>query len=385
MKPITKIFWGVVLLVATSCSEQPNNMLTVISPDGSCRRDFYAYVDSAFMTSDFGKKKNPFPVEIDSTYIVAWQYRNGEIKRNFPVSPQEYEAIVLADTSAEMQIRNKEFLVFISRRYKSVEEMATQFRLKPDHAWSKMNIQYRFEKKFRFFYTYYLYQETYPRLDLPFDVPLENYMTKEESDFWFTGVPNLTEGMNGVEAEEYLSEIERKYRIWFEHNRWNMQYDFIASHYDMVENPPVSKEEFIALKDTVFETVYNMFGIDDMKMGHELDAYFKTDVFKIFEDTKDSTFTSLDDLLLNEDFVSYFSDCFAYRLIMPGKVTSSNGVMRGDTLNWNLTAYRMIPDNYVLEAKSQKLNIPIVLLTVILALTAIGIFIYRRKQEKMFR
>jgi len=63
---------------------------------------------------------------------------------------------------------------------------------------------------------------------------------------------------------------------------------------------------------------------------------------------------------------------------MPGVVTGqNNAVVHGDTLVWNLTTYRMIPADYVIEAQSRKANSWAFILTGLILIIAIGSFVWK--------
>jgi hypothetical protein len=383
MKTLQKILFCAALLLAVSCSDAPDKMLTIIYADGSCQRELSANADSAFMTGSINGKNNPFPVEIDSNYSIVWQYKVGEIRADFPITQSLYDSLTLQDTiSQNFTKKKKDFLVFASRNYKSVEEMSEKFKLKPSHSWSSMDVKYSFEKKFRFFYSYFTFTESYPQIKTPFETPIENYMSKEEADFWFTGEPNLTQSMNGLETHEYTGELEKNYEKWFSKNMWNLEYDVLVEHYDMLKNPPVSKDELLCLRDTVFELSYQNGDVTG-EMPIHLDKYFKTNVFSEFWEIENSPMGKSDEDFENHDFMSFFEKSFDYQLIMPGKIIYTNGTNRNDTLNWNLTAYRMFRGDYVIEAQSRKINAWMLVLTGMLALTAIVIFVYKRRKIKV--
>ena len=380
MKLLQKMLFCVALILATSCSNTPDKVLTVIHADGSCWREFSASADSAFMTGAISEENNPFPVEIDSTYFIAWQYKGGEIRADFPILQSTYDSLLLTDTTSQTSSTD-DFLVFASRNYKSVEEMSKEFKLKPSHPWHDMRIKHNFEKKIRFFYSYFTYKETYPQIELPCEVSIENYMSEEEADFWFTGEPNLLQGMNGLEAREYLDGLGEKYEEWFARFMWHSQYGTFIVKYDMIKNPPVSEEDLIRLKDTIFEVSYKNNEI--MKLLNEmdvcLDEYFDTKVFSEFAEKE-----NICDEYFGEKIFNFMLGNFnAYQLVMPGEIIYTNGVNRNDTLNWKLTSNRMFRGDYVIEAQSRKLNVWLLVLTGMLAMTAIAIFVYKRKKFKI--
>ncbi len=79
--------------------------------------------------------------------------------------------------------------------------------------------------------------------------------------------------------------------------------------------------------------------------------------------------------------MKYFEKEFAYKLILPGKIIQpNNAIVQGDTLVWKLSAYRLIPADYVIEAQSRKANIWAFLLTGVIVLLAVGSFLWRPKR-----
>ena len=378
MKTTQKLLLGIVGVLAISCSGGPDKMLTEIYPDGSCRRTFIAYANSSFMTGSTTEENNPFSVEIDSTYFIAWQYKGGEIRTDFPILQSTYDSLILTDTTSKIPSID-DFLVFASRSYKSVEEMSKIFKLKSFSLWNEKTVNYDFEKKFRFFYTYFTYKETYPKTIIAvFKFPIENYMNEEEIGFWFTGKPDLVQGMNGFEMEEFTSALKKKYDNWLFYNLWDSHYKNIINHYKSLKNQPISREELIRLQDTIYE-----------KYSEKEDLFFETDKYlNLFFNT--TAFSGLQQIILDSP-TTYNKDSvenrpflsgghgYTYQLIMPGEIIYSNGVNRNDTLTWNLTELRMIPNDFTIEAQSRKLNVWMLVFTGMLAIAAIVIFVYRRK------
>ena len=64
-----------------------------------------------------------------------------------------------------------------------------------------------------------------------------------------------------------------------------------------------------------------------------------------------------DDFLFGQDFVRPFEQSFTYKLIIPGEIIEAeNAVAQNNAFSWRLTAYRMIYDDYTIEAKSRIIN-----------------------------
>jgi len=80
----------------------------------------------------------------------------------------------------------------------------------------------------------------------------------------------------------------------------------------------------------------------------------------------------------------YFVGSMTYKLMMPGNILQpSDAVIHGDTLSWRLTAYRMIPSDYIITAQSRQANIWAFILTGMIMLAAVGSFFWKPGRRKL--
>jgi hypothetical protein len=355
-----------------SCSEQDANMLTVINPDGSCYRVFSNYADSAFMVGDTSKNKEKIPIVLDSSWKVTWKYITPEIHSNWPLKKW------IADTTH----KNERVTCFARRNYKSVEEMATLFKLKKSHNWYDLKISYALDKKFRWFYTYYTYKEVYPKIKTLEYVPFEKYLTKEEAEFWFNGNQGLIKGMNGFEIKDCTEKLEEKFNFWYGHNIWNVEYEALMKHFDLLKDKKISKEKVALAKDSIFNKNLDKFkdSKEDIDFGKCMDEYFKTTAFSELYNRKDKPLKEFKDQLDDQSFLKYFETDMNYNLLMPGRIIqSNNAILHGDTLSWHLTAYRFIYSPYEISAQSRRTNIWAFIVSGIVIILAIGSLLYKSK------
>ena len=371
----------IVALAVSSCSE-PTDMLTVINADGSCYREFTECPDSAFLTGDFSEDHNPFPAVVDSTWEFAWRYKDSELRKDFPISKEAFDSLKdfqFSNSKFEGQKNKGSILVYARKSYTSVEEMDSLFHLKPSNEWSDLKVKHHLETKFRWFYTYYTYRETYPKIETEFNIPVEKYMTKDEALWWFTGQPDIVQGMNGVEIREFAGNIENKFQQWYNDNLWSQEYKVLLVNYKLVKNAPVSETELAGLQDSIFNTKVK--DTEDFKMEQILDDFFQTKAFSAFWNEENSPMTQYESDRKDSKFMKYFEKEFAYKLILPGKIIEpNNAIVQGDTLVWKLSAYRLIPADYVIEAQSRKANTWAFLLTGVIVLLAVGSFIWKPKR-----
>ena len=371
MKPIVRsILLLAIILLVPSCTPKPINMLTGINSDGSCYREFSDTPDSLFLMGDKSEKNNPFPVFIDSNWQISWTLGDSKPRTDFPLSKATFDSI-----KNKSQKSKENIVVRIRRNYHSVEDLDSLFRLKNASDWGKVTVKHRLDKKFRWFYTYYTYKETYKKLKLDFDIPIEKYMTKEEAQFWFTGKPEITKGMNGLEIREYVGQIEDNYNKWVVRNLWNEEFKVVLKNYDNLTQKPVTKEKLRTLNDSIFNS--NINSSMDLDITKALNTFFKTNAFSMLSEKENGPLKKYDEDT-NLRFAFFFSQAINYKLCLPGDIIqANNAVVDGETLTWKLTPQRLIPDDYILEAQSRKANIWAFILTGLIVIVALGSFIWK--------
>lgn len=353
MKPKFYLYLIAILLITLSCKPKSNiNMLTVIHADGSCDKEFQNTVDWLFMIGDTTiKNSTAFPVKIDTAvWQVSWQYQDGEIHTRFPLTLADLQSLKIDTTKSDAHFQLK-----IRKHFNSVDEMS---RFEPINAWNHAKIHYSLNKQFRWFYTYYTYTETYPKLQIAKDLtPVSKYFTDEEAQYWFSGTPDLSRGMNGLETNDLNKNLEEKYNRWLSHILWNEYYKVYVENYDKL-NLKLSQAEFTQLSDTLFEKEGKAaFDLEKPNLDKVLDKHFQTKTFSEFAGKNDSLFNLAIDKLLKSDLFLEEIHC-NYSLQLPGKILSGNYYSQTDdgALHWNVTSVRMFLQDYVIRAESRKTN-----------------------------
>ncbi len=262
--------------------------------------------------------------------------------------------------------------------FSSAEEMCekTPLQLNGTRLRSKASLK----KHFRWFYTEYVYTETFYCVGDTFKIAATDYADKDVVSYWFTGKPNLTEGMNGAEASQKLSEMEPFVSKWLNDNLFKVGFDFIVSHYDAIPNPPVSREQFIALHDSLGSYLLNgkteVFDIEPTEAFRE---FFHSDAYTMFFDGESQESEELNKLFMDRLNIFWFN--VPYTLTMPGMVISTgDGTLQPDgTIFYPFTGERLIPQDYTITATSRVTHIWAYILTVLIIFLALGSFLYRRK------
>lgn len=343
------------------------NITTIVHSDGSIERIIVSKADSSFMAGDTSVK--PFPVEMDKNWNLQWKKQTDSTwHKNWPVK----------NWNKHDGDKPNEATVMISRKFSSVEEMEKKFQYRNGHAWHTIKSVPHFKKSFRWFYTYYTYTETFPELSFKEYKPLEKYMTKDEIGFWLTGTPALTKGMNGIEMQTFIQELEQKFSKWQFDNIWAYQYrELVEKLADFPGSP--SKSEMLAKEDSIFKSKDGGIDLGEIKiqdnsitnMGDILNKQFHTNAFTPLNNSENEISKSI----INPPSLQKISDQATtevmYHLMMPGKIIEANGVLNSDTISWKLNGVRMMHDNYVIKAVSRKLNIWACILAVAIVMAAV--------------
>ena len=188
--------------------------------------------------------------------------------------------------------------------------------------------------------------------------------------------------MTGMEARDYLGDLENNYNNWLLDNYRTFAFDEIAKNYDRLSNPPVTKERLLALKDTI--APLGKLSIDDEmndKLEKMLNNYFKTNAFSVFWNGNDSIMKKMENNFSETLEATLGLNEIRYKLRMPGKILKTNALVAGgDSLEWKISSNRMITGDYVIEAQSRKTNTWAFILTAFIICAAIGSFVYKPRK-----
>ena len=322
----------------TSCEKANVKMHTIVHEDGSCEREV-SY--STIMSKDMR----------DS----LWQ---GDAVRLAQPIPECLNTKAFMGTHTEVE--GDTVTTTFSRGFHSLEDMCQETPLQLNG--TRLKSQAKLEKHFRWFYTEYTFTEVFYCVGDTFKIAPTNYADKDVISFWFTGHPNLIEGLSGAEAS---------YQVCF---------DYIVSHYDSIPNPPVSREGFIALHDSL--ATFLLKDHDDIlnvNATETLRSFFHSDAYAMFFDEGNPCGKALNKELANRLNIFWFN--VPYTLSMPGTIVDAGtGVCRDGIVYYPFTGERMIPHDYVITATSRVTNIWAFVVTLLVIAIAVGSFFYRKKK-----
>lgn len=335
----------ILLTALTACESGHIDMNTIIHADGTCRREICFKADSVALA-------------------------NGSINAHSNVLD------ILNDNSWTYEVQDTSW-VKAYRDFSSPDEMAEAMPLQV--AGQQVKSKAKLEKQFRWFYTDYIYTETFESIAPTFVIPLTNYMEKDMADFWLTGTPDVMKGYSGLEMKDYLDSMEDAYMHFVNANILNDLMDVLAEHYNDITKAPVSKEEFLASKSELIEQADKM-STDVLNFEPEklLAETFKTEAYN--QALKDDPVISEAWEQRQNVYVSLLMLDVDYQLTMPGGIIEiykcGDGVFRDGELHYRLNGMRLLAPCYTIKATSSGKNNWALYLSLAIILLAIGLCIY---------
>lgn len=356
-------------LIATSCKNKDDRMLTVINEDGSCSREYTFHTTQQWLSAS---PDADYDSIVDKTWERSWSVLGADSVR-YPVPLTEAQLDSMQELDLSKPLGNL-LMVHAKKEYQSVEEMSTHLYKAERHHLVKVDgikANSKLEKSFKWFYTDYTFTETFTYEDSTlFPIPLSRFLSTDTVSFWFTGQPNLTLGLSGAEAKEQLDNIEKKINQWTNANWFYETCNVIIANYDKIQNPPVSKERFSSVRDSLVmqPCVLNADEGEGLRnhIPNQIGKVFQSDSYTQFLKTYEGGFGS---------YVQLLSFGTNYDLKMPGTVIDAGiGQYDGDVIHYRLGGERMIPGSYTITASSRVTNIWAFVVTFLIVLIAIGSF-----------
>ena len=346
----------ILLTALTACESGHIDMNTIIHADGTCRREICFKADSAALA-------------------------NGSIRDTSNALG------LLNDKGWTCEVQDT-LRVKAYRDFSSPDEMAEAMPLQV--AGQQVKSKAKLEKQFRWFYTDYIYTETFESIAPTFVIPLTNYMEKDMADFWLTGTPDVMKGYSGLEMKDYLDSMEDAYMHFVNANILNDLMDVLAEHYDDITKAPVSKEEFLASKSELIEradkTSTDVLNFEPEKLLVET---FKTEAYN--QALKEDSVISEAWEQRQNVYVSLVMLDVDYQLTMPGGIIEvlkcGDGVFRDGELHYRLNGMRLLAPNYTIRATSSGKNnwaLYLSLLIVLLAVGSVICFLFKGRVRKHF-
>lgn len=371
------IIAAVLMLLITSCNDDAS-MLTIINEDGTCSREmsFHPYPKSVMAPPD--EPIDNDGLNFNSDWERTWSVVGDSTRHACPMTEAQWDSLRKVFPKQDV---GSHILMHTKRHFKSVAEMSDSLTKVVNHLFKATA---SLDKHFKWFYTDYVYTETYTLTDMQqlFPIPLDRFVSADTASYWFTGQPNLAEDLTGSEQKELLDGIESQISKWMNANTFDYIYTYIVKRFwKDIKNPPVGRGQFLANKDSLLMSpaVANMKIFDEPEqVAKILKDYYHTDAFQpIFSEDRHWD-RILDHQYMSLKYLMWMKP--QLNLVMPGSVIDGGmGKVDGNVISYRFSGERLLPHDYVISATSRVTHVWAYIITFLVIIVAIGSFIYRKK------
>jgi hypothetical protein len=348
------------LLALLSACKQDIAMETTVYPDGSLDRT----IQTAH--SDEHQEIQTIDARPNNTVEIT---RAAAIENMFGLRVEDGWALATRMIPADVDSTT---IYTFRRHFSSVDEANATLATPAD---TLFRVTSTFEKKFRWFYTYLYYADTYHAINR-MDYPVENYVTPED----YTFIDRLpAEGKKITPADS----------IYFAHLHDKLVGDYglralYECYYDLtvklMQETHVENKWFDTLrahKESMLRDVVARHDINDDYILHTIDS-----IGIPLSSAQTSTLYSalLKSLDKKLGFMSVASDAtYRHRINMPWDVVRTNAdSISGNQLFWNPPAIKFLIKDYTFYAESRQLNYWAVAISGIVIALTVFLFVRRR-------
>lgn len=368
------------VLLFTSCNKKDERMLTVINPDGTCSREmsFHPYPKEVMAPLNETIESNGLHFGPD--WQRSWTVVGDSLRHPCPMTEAQWDS--LRQVFPKQNISQK-VLMHTSRNFQNVSEMSDSLTTSVVRHLFKATAS--LDKHFKFFYTDYVYHETFAITDIKqiFPVALDRFVSADSASYWFTGQPNLAEELTGAEQKELLDEIEANVSHWMNACTFTSICSIIAHHYDKVKNPPATREQFLTNCDSIITSLavrsMDLFGSMN-QVKKILSDYYHSDAYTaILSDSTMYWDKKLEKQYRQYQYLMMMAPTLYYQ--MPGNVIDAgDGKIEGNLVSYRFSGERLIPHPFDVAITSRVTHVWAYVITLLVILLAIGSFVYKRRK-----
>lgn len=326
---IKKILVLFILVFIISC-DGDYKVKTIIHTDGSCER-IMTVIFSEDWTEDFYELEHPIPVD------TSWNLK------------MEIDTAENGDTV---------YIHTVQKKFNNIEELNALYN-KDSTQYGIIDRSVEFVKKFRWFYTFIEYEETYQKLFN--QTSLKNVMDSIEYNFIMleddAQEMYLKENFDSLGAVNFEEKVEEKFFKHIEVTIFNSCMDAIMESSKNITDWPYNNSFFPKKRDSIIKIIENDSDLLDFKdIKDMLSSEFEIDSILFRKLKNQEEFASFldrykfwEDNFLGTDYQNIFE--------MPGLIIESNSNNISDNrVSWEVHCNRYFTDDYVMHVQSRIVN-----------------------------
>lgn len=358
------------VVICFSCSRS-YKIVTRVLPEGTGYREYIITSDSALLKGD--TSKNKIPVLIDSSYNVKFYSTS-------PSGKQIFSAHWPVTVNNQAFSGSKDILISFRKDYKSLNDLSKS-NFYNNTSWKRIAAETKISKKFRWFYTEYIYMETFPGYNPFHKIPVSKYLTDEEIAI-YTGTKNQRFAKkDSVLIEAQKKQIESKVMDWLAHSIYEEFFTIALSNLHSVNISSSDSIKFVTSKDSIYSLLNKSEDLNPQHFTEACTSYLKNDAFMKLLDPENK---ASEDFKKFDKVLDIFNDDFNFSLLMPGKIyyTNANKV-NSDTMQWKLTAYKYFFNDYTITAGTRVKNYWAWCVTGIIVVLGLALFLVSIRKKNI--
>ncbi len=287
------------------------------------------------------------------------------------VKPDWQQSVKVKDGEAD-SIKNKTYLITYRKIFASSKEANMELAVPND---SLFQINSKFEKKFRWFYTYIYYSETFHSLNR-MELKPDDYLTPEDYAF----IDRLPAENKKISKADnfYLSELNK--RIFDVYGTRAFYEEYFASASHLIKENKLEDRWLDTLnvhKEDIFEVLENKKDVPEDFLLRVMDSLHVPLDYKIAKAQYDALFKKLS---AKTNFITTANDGkYVNRINMPWSVVTTNADSTADnTLVWAPRSIKFLLKDYTMYGESRKLNWWAVIVSVLIVGVTGYLFVRKR-------
>lgn len=316
---------AILLLISAGCKEYTTK--TKINPDGSCERIVIVEGDTTNIAG------LPFPIPVDK----SWKIEKKKSEKD------SYKVIYTA-----------------AKQFADVNDLNAEYRNQ-----NKIGVKINFEKKFRWFYTYFEYEETYKSF-YPFKLtPLKNFLSKEEYQKFMDG--DTTKALK-KRIDEYVGKSYIEYFL--------SEFLKTCNKHNITD---VSEASVNANKQQLMEQLN-----DAGEGANELTSILeKTLKAKSLKAVQPDIELIMEDIRKKVEWAGSADGTYTNQVSLPGVILSTNSKsVKGNTVEWIVDAQRFQFEDLAMRVESRSANVSMFVVTGVLFALAFFMLIIPKIRKK---
>jgi hypothetical protein len=320
----------IVLMAAFANGCRDYKTKTKINSDGTCERTVVVSGDSSEVANPASL---PFPIPVDASWNIE--------KRK--------------DTSE----KNK-FYYSATKKFNDVNLLSDEYRNK-----EKFGIDIAFSKSFRWFYSYFTYEETYKAF-FPFRlIPLKSFLTPDEYEKYLADdtTKTLRKRLDDFASENYIEYF----------------FNVISSAAEKHSLKDLSKEKLLSKKD-YFKNNIDKEGNDKSSLINFLEKTFGV---KSIREIKPEIELAYDEITVQMELISKGDGSYENEVAMPGIILNTNSKsIVGNAVSWKVDSKRFCFEDFSMQVESRVVNVWAFVVSAIIVLAAVVLLVLPRFKKR---